>query len=369
MYGYRRDTSPNLDQFAAGATVFERAYTHSPWTAPSIASILTALPPRDHGITSWREALSEEHLTLAEHLRASGYQTEAIISHQILTERYQFNQGFNEYNSSVFSEGHPHDISSAGQVTDLAIECLDQRPRDRPLFLWLHYFDPHAEYIAHPGFDFGEEERIDLYDSELAWTDHHLGRLLDHLAASGLDEDTVVAIIGDHGEEFLDHGSWQHSNQLFEEVMRVPLIIDAPGLEAGRVSAVVPESDLAPTLLSLAGLDIPDAFHGAAMPVTKGRLAPQDRPVFMETFRYADKRGVVESDWKVVQDLKADRVSLYNLREDPLEKNDVADDYPEVRERLLVSLGAHYSETRAEVEAQDLSEAEIERLRALGYIE
>ena len=112
LYGYDRPTSPHLDRFAAQATVFERAYTHAPWTAPSIASILTSLTPRDHGITSWHQPLPAQSLTLAEHLQGIGYRTEAIISHQILRKKYNFNQGFDLYNTEVLAEGRPHAVST-----------------------------------------------------------------------------------------------------------------------------------------------------------------------------------------------------------------------------------------------------------------
>ncbi len=368
LYGYDRPTSPHLDRFAAQATVFERAYTHAPWTAPSIASILTSLTPRDHGITSWRQPLPAQSLTLAEHLQGIGYRTEAIISHQILRKKYNFNQGFDVYNTEVLAEGRPHAVSTADRITDLALARL-AAPRDQPLFLWLHYFDPHYEYIVHPDFPFGKEERIDRYDSELAWTDHHLGRLLEGAAELGFTENAVIAIIGDHGEEFQDHGSWQHSNQLYEEVMRVPLIIAAPWLRAGRVDAVVPEIDLAPTLLSLAQVPAPEAFTGQAMPVHRRRLAPIDRPVLMETFRYADKRALVDGDWKFIRDLKANTQELYNLNEDPSEVTNLIESATEERERLQAQLDAYYAEGRRLAGETELSEQETERLRALGYIE
>ena len=160
-YGHARATSPRIDAFARESAVFERAYSHSPWTMPSVASMFTSLEPKDHGIADWKQPLDRGLLTLAEVLQARGFRTEGYVSHGVLSRLYQFDQGFDVYDASVVEGRLPREITTAREVTDLALQALE-RPLPEPFFLWVHYFDPHDAYLKHDGHDFGERP-IDLH--------------------------------------------------------------------------------------------------------------------------------------------------------------------------------------------------------------
>lgn len=378
-YGYSRNTSPNLDRLAEGGTVFERAYSHAPWTAPSVASVMTSKVPRDHGVMNWDVALAPSELTLAEHLQAQGYQTLAAVSHVIFRSELGFTQGFEAYDTSALLLGHPEKAVSSERVTDAALALLEARDPARPFFLWTHYFDAHNDYITHEGRSFAEpgehpSSRIktnsDAYDSEVSFLDHHVGRLLDALDAAGIADKTVVAFVGDHGEEFGDHGGENHALQLWDEVVRVPMIIRAPRLRPGRVADVVPTSDLAPTLTELMGVPTPPEFRGQAVPVKRRKLyldAP--RTVVMDTIRHADKRGVVAWPWKYIYDREHLEVQLFDLSADPKERANRAAAEPEVRDRLRALLDEHFAVGRTQAPERDLSQEELDQLRALGYLE
>lgn len=368
-YGYERDTSPNIDQFAEESVVFERAYSHSPWTMPSVASIFTSLTPRDHGIANWRQPLDEEQLTLAEHLGKHGYHNEAYISHIIFKPEYGFNQGFKYYDDSVLKLGkeqNPRYFSTSKEISDNFIRRLDSLT-EKPFFVWLHYFDPHNDYLFHEDFYFGRK-KIDRYDSEISYTDFHIGRVLKKMKEMGLLERTIVVFIADHGEEFGDHGKRYHSWSLFEELIRVPLIIRVPGFKSDRIKNVVAESDLAPTLLNLLGLPVPEEFKG--VPIKRGRncFKPDgDRTVFAETYRYADKQGVVSKGWKLVHDREKDRLELYDLRNDPKEKAPVNN--AAMLKKMKTLLDGHFKAGRKQAPEQEMSDELKTQLESLGYLQ
>ncbi|HPQ68656.1 MAG TPA: sulfatase [bacterium] len=368
-YGYQRPITPNIDKLAKESTLFEQAFSHSPWTMPSVASIMTSLPPRDHGITNWKQPLAERHLTLAEQLRKDGYATAAVVSHFIFEPKYNFNQGFDFFDYSVLEKGHPKKIHSSGEVSDIAIKQLDELGEsNKPFFLWLHYFDPHNDYLKHEGYDYGNEP-VDLYDSEIAFTDHHIGRVLQKLDNLGLHDKTIVVFMADHGEEFRDHGGTRHSRTLYNEVLRIPLMIRAPGFSPQRIKTTVKESDLAPTLLTLIGQQTPKAFSGKTFTI-KGNKIKVDTPrtVFAETFRMARKKGVVHQNWKLIHDLKKKRFQLFNLETDPIEKVNLFKSNQQMAGKLKQMLRDHYKVKRAKVEEKPLDSDLEEKLRSLGYI-
>ncbi|MCC6157557.1 MAG: sulfatase [Deltaproteobacteria bacterium] len=368
VYGYSRPTSPNIDRFAADAVVFDRMHAVSPWTMPSTASIFTSLPPRDHGITEWENPLEERFLTLAEHLQSSGYKTEAIVSHVIFRPRYGFNQGFDRFEALVLGKGKSRLITSSREVTDRAIKAVDRGGRE-PFFLWVHYFDPHNNYLRHEEFDFGKK-KVDLYDGEIAYTDKHIGRLLDHLRKTGRFKDTVIAIIADHGEEFGDHGGTWHSRTLYEEVLRVPFILRAPGFSPGRVDTVLWQLDVAPTILSLLNVAPPPSFQGRVIEHAEGRfIKGADRTVFAETYRFADKRAVFHENRKYIEDREAKKTELFDLGEDPKEQNNVVDAQPERAAALRAMLEEHHTRARAKISSNPIPGELAEELKSLGYLQ
>jgi arylsulfatase A-like enzyme len=366
-YGYERPTSTNIDILADMGTVFDRAYSHSPWTMPSVASILTGLEPRDHGIGKWQDPLSQQLVTIAEQLRAHGYRTGASVSHYILKPDYHYDQGFDVYDLSALELGKPHDAITSEAITDKGI-VLTRPRREEPWFVMLHYFDPHAWYQPHARYDFGDED-MDRYDAEIAYTDEHIGRLLDRMARREQLRDTVVVIVADHGEEFGDHGGTQHTTTLYEELIRVPLIVWVPGFEARRMDQVVAETQIAPTLLALAGLPIPPSMRAPPIGFDEdGFLPGEDHRIYAETKRAANKQAVVDGDRKLVHDRRRRRHELYDLAEDPGEQHNLRSEQRPLATELKAMLKEHNAQPRATVESLTLSAETQAALESLGYV-
>jgi arylsulfatase A-like enzyme len=370
-YGYARSTSPQIDALARESVLFEQAQSHSPWTMPSVASLFTSLEPRVHGLAEWRQPLDGRLLTLAEQLQARGFRTEGYVSHGVLSRFFQFDQGFDVYDSSVMAGRLPRNISTAREVTDLALGALARlQAQPRRFFLWVHYFDPHDAYLKHDGFDFGPRP-VDLYDSEIAFTDQQIGRLLDQLRRSGLAEKTLLALVADHGEGFGAHRRLYHTSTLFDELLRVPLLLRVPGLRPARVRAPVPLIDIAPTLLTLLGEPVPPAFQGRALPLVAGRFVPPpERVMVAETRRFADLRSVRVGRHKLIVDRAPQGLlRLYDLEPDPGEQRNLRREAPELALRLSALLQAQYAAGTASAPRRELPSDVEEKLRSLGYVQ
>jgi arylsulfatase A-like enzyme len=277
-YGYERETSPRLDAFAREGARFELAYAPMSATLPSHATIFTGQYPISHGVVKNGVPLPAENEMLAEILRDFGYQTAAFVSSFVLDRRFGLDQGFERYDDD-FTGADPSMVESrwegyeveifdrrAEHTTRDAAHWLETQRSDAPFFLFVHYFDPHAPY-APPGeaslrfHEAGVGQRTawrNLYDAEVAYLDTHLGTLLDALDRLGLAADTLVVITSDHGEGLWDHGAQMHGVQIYEEQVRVPLLVRWPGrIPPGRViEAPVGLIDIAPTLLDLLGIGV-----------------------------------------------------------------------------------------------------------------
>jgi len=260
VYGYEKPTSPRLDAFAAGAVLFENAYAQSSWTRPAVASLFTGLLPPAHRTVGRRSVLPEDALTLAEILAANGYEGMGLVRNPNVSRTFGFAQGFARFRSE--------DRERDETMLDRVRPWLDGRQNaEGPFFLFLHAIDPHGPYDPAPEFEEmfeaggapehyrtvryllrlnrgevepepGTAEALSrLYDAEVAQNDRAFGELLDELGARGMDEDTAVIYVSDHGEEFQEHGRWEHGLSLYEEVLRIPLVMRLPGVPPRRVEA------------------------------------------------------------------------------------------------------------------------------------
>jgi choline-sulfatase len=234
--------------------------------------------------------------------------------------------------------------STSDKLTDAAIaELTKPELGSKQFFLWVHYTDPHSEYVRHEGFEFGKSSR-DLYDGEVAFTDHHVGRLLDTLEASAFADRTVVIVTSDHGEAFGEHGMIRHGFELWEELVRVPLIVSVPKVAPARVQARRSIIDVVPTVLDLYGMplppaDAPDALSGVSLVPDLLRAPgaePVKRPVFIDMPagpHNAERQALIEDDLKLT--VSSGRpLGLYDLSVDPGEKKDLLDD----REKAAAAL-------------------------------
>jgi arylsulfatase A-like enzyme len=410
VYGYERDTSPAIDRLASESLVFQHAIAQAPWTTPSVASALSSRFPNEIGYEDSRPpaVLADRFLLLPEIFSANGYQTAAIISHFFLSQKLGFAQGFDDFDASN-ALGHLH-ISSPS-VADKAIQYLDERGKsDPPFFLFLHFFDPHYAYQLHESYDFdpdyqgsidpgvdqpelqerargyddADREHVSaLYDSEIRFTDEHLGRLFDALRSRDLYKDTLIVVAGDHGEEFGTRGTphFGHSSTLFQELIHVPLIIKLPGRSHSQtIETPVGLIDLTPSLIAALSLEVPKdhRFDGRTLPLREPNQLAElpEVPIFSETRIWGlFRQSVTFADRKLIFDHRAGKASFFHLGDDPDEKVDLAEERrPAVNAYLQkLELWNHYVQDRREGSkpppAADFSSEEMEQLRALGYLD
>ncbi len=381
--GHTRNTSPAIDAFASEGVVFENSYSSAGWTLPAIASILTGRYPGDHGATDFHWPLDENILTMAGILRNAGYDTRGYVSHVVLQPMFGIANGFASYDYSVIKYGHPHDVSTAGQLTDLVTR--EMRTVEEPFFLWVHYFDPHFEYLRHAGWTgFGNSD-IDRYDQEIAYTDFQISRLFRYLKKKRYYDDAIIILTSDHGEEFGEHGGVFHYT-LHEEVMRVPLIIKALGIGHSVKLAAAEQIDILPTVLSLAGIEVEAVLPGRNLLAETSSA----RPVFMERDRPPPyrQRGVLLDHYKLIVVEMADTAAippesrgtyvkvtnvkpgiyLYDLSKDPNERKNLYSVSNPKAVELLGLLDEHSRKERNKSREIKIDEKLNEKLKSLGYI-
>jgi arylsulfatase A-like enzyme len=344
MYGYGRPTTPALDRMAREATVFDHGFAHAPSTRYSMPAILTGRLPLDvyydTSIEGW-PGIALKATTIAEALAARGLVTGAITNYWYFDRNRHMDQGFAEYDNEdarlhtgVPGAGPEQTRgSSSKEQTDKAIKFVDRHAADR-WFLWVHYYDPHYAYEPHPdGPRFGTD-RVALYDGEIAYTDRHIGRLLDELRARQLYGKTVIVVTGDHGEGFGEHGVELHGYHLYAAQTKVPLIIRVPGLLPRHAATPAGHIDILPTLVNLAG--------GTATPEMMGRslvdvLTGADPPrTVLQQLSYEgnhEMRAGVDARCHVIYNVSPDTSwEVYRLDRDPLETHDLAGDDEECAE-------------------------------------
>ena len=379
-YGYERDTTPELDAWFERAVRFEDAQATSSWTLASLASLMTGLPTTTHGCWNFKSQLDDSFVTLAELLSARGYLTAAVPSHIFLGSRFGLHQGFGEYDESLVMPGlvRSHEAISSPAVSNRGLRWLEEHgASEQPWFLWLHYFDPHATYKAHAGVSeqFGVAEDEDLYDGEIAFTDKHLGRVLELLDERGLHEDTLVVFVADHGEEWYDHGRVGHGSTLYDEQTRVPLAISAPGLDARVVEESVSLMDVLPTLLELCDLPLQHEVAGRSLTPLLAGEAMDEQPLLLELHlrEKTELAALVDGPWKLVLARGTDEVLLFDRATDPGEQTDLAAQEPARVERMRAELDRLVQ--RAELRARDyagggeleLAPDELSAIDDLGY--
>ena len=318
-YGYARPTTPNIDALARRGVRFERAYAQAPHTSFSIASLMTG----KYYPTLARLAPHSQHETLPLTLRRYGWKTAAFFPPAVFFIDAQKMKTFEASNFDF--EYVKYEYLDAEQRVE-QIDDFFRKENPGKFFLWLHLFEPHEPYQAHKGHDFGSRD-IDRYDSEIAYSDAVVGRVIAYLQKER--PNAIIVVAADHGEEFDDHGGRYHGTTLYDEQVRVPLVIYVPGLAPRVVAGPVQLIDIAPTILGLLDLLAPARMRGTDLgPWLAVQPAPDDRlpPVFAEV---EDKRMVVKGKEKLICDLARDYCALYDLGADPREQRDLADARPE----------------------------------------
>ncbi len=345
-YGYARPTSPQIDRFAEGAVVFERAYSPSAKTPTAVPSIMSGRYPSELRRDGGHFAVYEpENVFLAEVLAEAGYRTAGFVSHWYFERRYGLGQGFALWQPYTAERGRMEKMPTAETVVVSAVEYLQRTEPGSPFFVWVHLLDPHKDYIDHLEVPRFGEAPIDRYDHEIRYVDTWLAYLFDTLARRGDADRTVVALTSDHGEAFGEHGYRFHGFGLHEHQLRVPLIVSVPGLEPRRVPDRVSLVDLMPTLLDLAGVRPQNPTRPAGVGETLlpllGGHARAPRPVFAEMPRgpyNAEQLAYIEGDAKLMFSGAGGAWQLFDLAKDPGEEVDRASESPGEVARLRAAL-------------------------------
>ena len=439
-YGYGRATSPVLDRFASEGALFKSCITPGTWTKVATPSLFASLYPSSHGVLDFSHRLPAAATTLAEVYRTAGYATLSMSSILFTGQFTNLHQGFEEVHEDS-SLPDRRSSKTARVYVDRLLPWLDAH-KDVPFFVFLHVSDPHDPYepaapynakwsdpsgkedhereskevraviddpllrvfgmptraeLEKAGFDADSYVEYDRgwYDGSILAMDAEMGRLLERLRTLGLDRDTLVVFVGDHGEEFLEHGRTFHGQSAYGELANVPLMARWPaGLEAGKVvEQTVSIIDLMPTLLEASGLEAPAEAQGQSLlSLISPRAARpfRERPVLIEKHRSFEPVGgppprdtesfaYVANGWKLVHNTVRPRggpeFELYETSQDPLDARDVAAANPEVVARLAKELASFRAKVQAARLAPDtdaaksLSPEELERLRSLGYIQ
>ena len=319
-FGYRRrPTTPHIDELAKRSARFTRAYAQAPHTSFSVASMLTG----KYFPTLARLAPAEKHDPITSPLRQYGWRTGAFYPPAVF---YVDAQKLKAYADTNFAfEYVKFEYLEAQKRVDQVIHFYELEQPKRS-FVWVHFFEPHEPYVVHPEFPFGAGD-MDRYDSEIAYADAAIGRLLDWVKEHR--PHTIVVLAADHGEEFDEHGGRYHGSSLFEEQVHVPLLISVPGVSARDIDHPVELIDIAPTILNLLDIPVPARMRGTDLgPWLATPPAPASRlpPAFAEL---EDKRMVVRDDEKLICDLNWGFCAYYDLAKDPGEKQNRADEFPD----------------------------------------
>ncbi|MEM8711893.1 MAG: sulfatase [Planctomycetota bacterium] len=419
LHGHSRKTTPHLERIAREGAWMKRHFVNAPWTKPSVASILTGLHPTAHGSRIGQfsdssragravEVLDDGHETVVELLRAGGYRTAAHVSNVHLQPKWGYAQGYDDYRF-VERANRDNVVDSDEDAIDFVIDQLDAS--DRPAFVWAHLMAVH-EYVAprrHRVYSVDKKTPIDKnapgagrvigqgsiemaeakYDQAIRYSDALVGDLYDRLKRR--HPHSILIVTSDHGEEFYDHGGFEHCHTLYNELLRVPLVVAGAGVPAGsEVSGITDSLDLFPTILAFAGLDVEDLPRpGRSLINAAGELAGGKSETFAEQHhrgklvRFAlnsDGTKLIESYEKRLQFTGVERVgplkdeAWYREAWGPetaaMEFLPTDADREDVRSRVeayRTATRAHFARTIGDQAYGEVTDEDVDQLRALGY--
>jgi choline-sulfatase len=385
-YGNSSGLTPALDRLAESGLRFETALTPVPLTLPAHASILTGLQPFSHGIRNNTAFRLGQTATLATMLKEAGYRTGAFVGAFVLNATFGLNRGFDVYDDRFGYKGDPAGFRIAERRADRVIQPATEwilqatsrtrspgttggSDRSRPWFAWVHLYDPHAPYQAPAEYGRGRSP----YDAEVAFTDAMIARGLDTLRAAGQLDRTIIVVVGDHGEALGDHGEATHGLFTYDATLRVPMLVNAPGIRAGVVRTPVTSVDLVPTVLELLGLAVPSRLDGRSLLTAENDGTRRSRALYFEaldanlTRGWAPLVGVRVDDWKYIDlpipelyDVEHDRQEAHNLSARDPGRSRVL----QARLKDIVARrGAAPEAVRAVIDAET-----GQRLASLGYV-
>ena len=378
-YGAKNIQTPTLDALGHDGVVFERAISQVPLTWPSHTAILTGLYPFQNGVQDFTgQPLDARFRSVAQAFKQHGYATGAVVSAFVLDRSWGLARSFDFYDDAFAPEAFANrDLGlvdrRAGESVDHALAWLKKNPR-RPFFFWLHLYDPHSPYD--PPEPYRSQYQGHLYDGEIAYADHELGRLISWLKRNQLYDPSWIVFLSDHGESLGEHGEHEHGFFVYNATVHIPLIVKLPvgsGIRPGRVTRPVETTAVAPTLMRAAGIH--DAVEKQFIsPELLRNDSPSDAAAYSETFYPFSSFG-----WSPLHALETNRFhyvdapqpELYDVIADPEEKNNLAPQQTATLAVLKDKLQAQFRErpyTPAENSNSGLSPDALDKLRSLGYV-
>lgn len=416
VYGDAVET-PAHDALSSRGQTYYQAFAQGPFTTFSMPSLFTSRYPSSLRYLEFSDktigVYIEDEPTIPGVLRERGYETAGFHSNPLLSNLFGFDSGFDAFDARLPLSGlnvlpgrakiltdkllrmvRKHPYLPAEKLTTKGLNWLDERNGDAPFFLWLHYMDVHGPYQSKSGWSYRnkyrgerlwrkavtrpaavtdeERERLkEWYREEIEYTDRCLGRLVNGLDDRGLLDETLVVATADHGEQFGEHGRYSHPHQVYEELIRVPLIVAGPGRADEDVDDIVELVDVGPTLSRAAGADVPESFVGDGLePGRRDEAVAISEAELVPTYT-----GSVRTDrWKYIRE--GDDEMLFDLDSDPDELEDVSGRETELCEDLATRLDDHLSVSGRDIGPDrsvanvDIDEGKTEdRLRDLGYLE
>ncbi len=428
-------STPNLDHLATDSVLFRAAYSASSWTLPSLSSLLTGLPPRVHQVYLMESRIAPEFPTIPAALSEAGYATAAVVVNPLITRAAGFSRGFDEYafhqdewpqnepvGRKILRKALPGRFqTSTEMLTQTAIKWLEEN-HERDFFLWLHYFDPHDPFAppeefwpeqrppdlrwwadsgdpsghttrgglletVRGGWQLSQRERSWirlLYGSEVRYVDHSIGRIITKLKELGLYDELLLIFTSDHGEEFWDHGSMGHGHAMYEEVLRIPLMVKLPNSsQAGELATRVTNLAVPKTILDLCGVAYQSDCYAPPSLVSylnAGGTSPggsASTVLSSGTCYYEPQDAYIANDEKLIFKNESGSEKVFNLAEDPGETRSLSWTEPELSGKLRRALeqqNARLDEVRKcfapSASANDsIDQRRLERLKALGYLQ
>ncbi len=409
-YGYPLNTSPNIDAFSRDGIRFSHCYALTPLTTPSFSTLLTSLPPHKHGAKRNGLSIYRHVKTLPYYLKRFGYHTAAFISNWPLKKHLaRLNEGFDDYVEIFTKKRYMGIINSEGEapvVTEKAVDWLEKNHKKR-FFLWVLFTEPHRPYILHEKFTFDYQgvppsdyppgtriKKIKKYDSEIAYTDFYIGKLLEKIKSLGLYQEALIIFNSDHGESFGEHNYFRHGRRLYNSTVHVPLMIKLPHnwlkniVRRENISLL----DIGPTILSVLNIPCPSHMEGISLFKEGSRFL--DRQILLETYagtvhlKRNNKKyhlkikpiryGIIDGSSKIIYNIKEKTFEAYRVTEDPFESQNIfvkeistLDPMKKQLENRLQRMSKYieYNRMYRLNQTSDISKEDFDMLKSLGYIE
>ncbi|UCE43083.1 MAG: sulfatase-like hydrolase/transferase [Candidatus Aminicenantes bacterium] len=378
-YGYAKAKTPHLDGLTENGIMFANCYSPVPLTLPAHCSLFTGLYPLGHRVRdNGTFFLSDAEFTLAEMMESKGYDTYAVVASFVLMAKFGLNQGFSIYDDSLDANELLRNFYSeiTADVVYVKFANWFRNREEKSFFAWVHFYDPHAPYEPPEGYRKGRQGLSDLYDGEVEYTDVYVGKIIQDLENEKILEDTLIVIVGDHGEAFGEHQEYGHSVFCYEENLKVPLIFFNLHLfpEGSVVEDRVSLIDIMPSLLEMFGMDSPPAIQGKSFTkMLAGKEEKKARPLYIEsmygkeTLGWAPLAGIIDGPYKYIS---LPEPELYDLEKDDQEKNNlypIKKDTARALDEKLKTFKLEYSSSGGSVRRK-LTLEDRRRLESLGYI-